>query len=105
MNLKGSLPLLVLHLLARRASHGYQIAKDIKAASEGVLDFREGTLYPTLHSMEQRGWIEAFEEEAGGRTRRYYRLTEAGWGALAQEREEWHRYSAAVNLVLGEAAA
>lgn len=103
MNIKGSLPMLILQMLARGASHGYQIAKDIKATSEGVLDFKEGTLYPTLHNLEQRGWIEAFEEESSGRTRRYYRLTEAGRGALAQEREEWDRYSAAVNMVLGGA--
>lgn len=103
MNIKGSLPMLILQMLARGASHGYQIAKDIKAISEGILDFKEGTLYPTLHSLEQRGWIESFEEESNGRTRRYYRLTEAGRGALAQEREEWGRFSAAVNMVLGEA--
>jgi transcriptional regulator len=103
LNIKGSLPVLILHVLSRRASHGYQIAKDIKAASQDVLDFKEGTLYPTLHSLERRGWIEAYEEEVKGRTRRYYRLTEAGRVALAQEREEWASFSAAVNLVLGVA--
>lgn len=103
MNLKGSLPLLVLHVLSTGAAHGYHIARQIKQASEGILDFKEGTLYPTLHGMEKRGWIESAEEEANGRTRRVYRITGEGRDALAQERDEWGAYAAAVNLVLGEA--
>jgi len=100
MNLKGSLPLLVLHVLAQGSNHGYGIAKLIKDQSSGVLDFKEGTLYPTLHSMEKQGLIEAFEQEEGGRMRRYYRLTTAGRAVLDAQREEWSRYSDAVNLVL-----
>jgi PadR family transcriptional regulator PadR len=104
MNFKGSLPLLILHLLSRRPAHGYRIAKEIKHRSEGVLDFAEGTLYPTLHNMEKQGLIEAFEEEEKGRTRRYYRLTETGRQALARERGEWERYTRVVNLILEDAS-
>ena len=101
MNMKGSLPLLILHTLSREAKHGYRIAKDIKQQSVGVLNFAEGTLYPTLHDLEKRGLIKSIEEEVKGRTRRSYHLTEKGQAQLAKERAEWERYSQAVNLILG----
>lgn len=103
MHFKGSLPLLILHVLAEGPSHGYAIASAIRERSGEVLAFREGTLYPTLHGLEQRGLITAIEEhDADGRVRRRYRLTEAGQHALAQERAAWRRYSQAVAAVLGE---
>lgn len=102
MNLKGSLPLLILHVLQGGAKHGYLIAKDIKQKSQGVLDFREGTLYPALHQLEQQGGIESFNEVENGRPRRYYRLTPLGQQMLAAEYAEWQRFSAAVSLVLSD---
>ena len=103
MNLKGSLSMLILHIVAAGPSHGYEIAKRIKQQSEGVLDFKEGTLYPTLHSMEEQGLLEAYTHVENGRTRRYYRLTEAGHTMQKQQRAEWQRYARAVNLILEEA--
>jgi PadR family transcriptional regulator, regulatory protein PadR len=100
MNLKGSLPLLILHTLGDGPKHGYLIAKQIKQQSQGVLDFKEGTLYPTLHGLEKRGYVEAFSEEENGRIRRYYRLTDSGHGALVSEAEQWTRYSKAINMIL-----
>jgi transcriptional regulator len=100
MNFKGSLPMLILHVLSRGPSHGYQMAKQIKQQSEGVLDFKEGTLYPTLHGLEKRGLLETYSQEENGRTRRYYRLTNSGRATLAQEHTEWKRYTRAVNLIL-----
>jgi PadR family transcriptional regulator, regulatory protein PadR len=100
MNLKGSLPLLILHVLTGSATHGYQIAKQIKLLSNEVLDFKEGTLYPTLHNLEAQGLIESFEQEENGRVRRYYRLTDAGRAALDAQRDAWNRYATAVNHVL-----
>ena len=100
MNLKGSLPLLVLHVLAQGENHGYGIAKLIKDQSEGVLDFKEGTLYPTLHGMEKQGLIEAYQQEESGRLRRYYRLTKSGQAMLDAQLEQWSRYTDAVNMVL-----
>lgn len=100
MNMKGSLPLLILHTLTTGPKHGYRIAKEIRQKSEGVLDFAEGTLYPALHDLEKRGIIQAFEEEVRGRTRRCYRLTEAGQAALAHERRAWDEYAHAMSLIL-----
>jgi transcriptional regulator len=103
MNMKGSLPALILQVLAHEESHGYRIAQQIKATSKGVLDFKEGTLYPALHDLENKGLVESRELIENSRTRRYYRLTEDGRKALAKEREEWTRYAHAVTLILKEA--
>jgi transcriptional regulator len=100
MNLKGSLPLLILHALSDGPKHGYRIARDIKNQSQGVLDFKEGTLYPTLHGLEKQGLIEAYTEIENGRERRYYRLTDSGHEARNHELEQWERYSNAVSMVL-----
>ncbi len=102
MNIKGSLPLLILQALAEGASHGYGIAQQIKARSKGVLDFKEGTLYPTLHSLEQQGLLEAYDGQENGRLRRYYRLTSRGRLELEKERKEWKQFVQAVDLALGE---
>ncbi len=104
MNNKGSLPLLIMQVLSEGPNHGYQIAQQIKHISNGVLDFKEGTLYPTLHSMEQEGLLEAFNVEENGRLRRNYRLTNSGKAALETERKEWEKYVRSVNMVLGRAS-
>ena len=57
MNFKGTLPTLILEALAQEPSHGYRIAQTIKERSEGVLDFKEGTLYPALHKLENDGMV------------------------------------------------
>jgi PadR family transcriptional regulator, regulatory protein PadR len=101
MNMKGSLPLLILQVVSRGPRHGYQIAMEIKQTTKGVLDFKEGTLYPSLHGLEQQGLLEAYEQEEKGRIRRYYRLTENGKAALVHEKSEWLQYASAVNLILG----
>ncbi len=104
MNVKGTLPLLILHILSEGPSHGYAIASTIRQRSGEVLAFREGTLYPTLHGLEERGLIAAAEEAtADGRTRRRYTITEAGRDALERERAAWLRYREAVTAVLGHA--
>lgn len=102
MNIKGSLPLLILQVLTDGPNHGYSIAQQIKRQSQGVLDFKEGTLYPALHSLEQQGLLSAFSEEENGRTRRYYQITATGRKQLEQERSEWNQFVRAVNLTLGE---
>ncbi len=103
MNFKGSLPALILQNLRRGPNHGYRIAQDIKKTSKGVLDFKEGTLYPALHGLEAKGLITSSTRMENGRERRYYKLTEKGTKALAKERQEWRQLSGAINLMLKEA--
>jgi len=102
MNLKGSLSTLILQNLRRGPNHGYRIAQNIKEKSKGVLDFKEGTLYPALHDLEGKGLIESYAGEENGRTRCYYKLTEKGRKKLAAEKEEWLKLSGAISLMLQE---
>jgi transcriptional regulator len=103
MNFKGTLPTLILETLSFEPSHGYLIAQRIKQRSQGVLDFKEGTLYPALHKLENEGLVESYEGVEKGRPRRYYRITKSGRGTLTQDREEWRKLSHAVTIILGEA--
>jgi PadR family transcriptional regulator PadR len=104
MNLKGTLPTLILEALEQdEPSHGYRIAQRIKDRSEGVLQFKEGTLYPALHKLEAGGLVESKEAIENGRTRRYYTLTKTGKTSLAKDRAEWREVSRAITMILGAA--
>jgi len=103
MNFKGTLPTLILETLVHEPSHGYRIAQRIKERSEGVLDFKEGTLYPALHKLENERLVESYDDVEKGRPRRYYRITKSGRETLAKDRAEWGELSRAVTMILGEA--
>ncbi len=103
LNFKGTLPTLILEALGRSPSHGYRIAQQIKQRSEGVLDFKEGTLYPALHKLENEGLVESYEGIENSRPRRYYRITKAGRATLVKDRAEWRDLSRAVTVILGKA--
>lgn len=103
MNFKGTLPALILEALVHEASHGYRIAQRIKERSQGVLDFKEGTLYPALHKLENEGMVESYESIEKGRPRRCYRITKSGRATLAKDRAEWGQLSRAVTLILEDA--
>jgi PadR family transcriptional regulator PadR len=102
MNFKGTLPTLILEALESESDHGYRIAQRIKERSRGVLDFKEGTLYPALHKLESDGMVESYNTVESGRTRRYYKITASGSAMLARDRAEWHTLSQAVTMILGE---
>jgi PadR family transcriptional regulator, regulatory protein PadR len=101
-SLQGSLDLLVLKLLSRRAPlHGYAIMSAIQASSGDALRVEEGSLYPALHRMEETGWIRAeWVTKGSGRRARTYRLTPAGRKQLAAEQSRWRTLTTAVNRVL-----
>ena len=103
MNFKGSLPTLILHNLRQGPNHGYQIAQEIKQKSRGVLDFKEGTLYPALHGLEAKGLITSCTSTVNGRTRFCYKLTDKGKKVLAKQVEEWDQFTGAISLILKEA--
>ena len=100
MNLKGTLPVLILQILSQNERHGYAIAQEIKQRSRGVLDFKEGSLYPALHAQEKKGLIQSSDRTHDGRRRRYYRLTRPGAEALETHRNEWRQLSTAVTTIL-----
>ncbi|NTW04384.1 MAG: PadR family transcriptional regulator, partial [Oscillochloris sp.] len=95
------LDIVLLNLLMNNPLYGYQIVKEVRARSQGVLDLKEGTLYPALHRLEKAGLIEGYwEARADGADRRYYRLTAQGIAAAQEQRAIWDRFSAAINGVL-----
>ena len=98
---KGSTEMLILSLVEARPRHGYEIGKLIEMRSGGRLTFALPTLYPTLLRLENRGWIKGrWVEKAGERERCFYRLTPAGRRVLAEQRETWKAYVAAVNAIM-----
>ena len=101
-SLQGSLDLLVLKILSRRARlHGYAIMSAIQNMSDEVLRAEEGSLYPALHRMEEAGWIRAkWITKDTGRRARMYELTVAGTKQLAAEESRWQAVTSAVNRVL-----
>jgi transcriptional regulator len=103
--LQGSLPLLVLKLLARRGPlHGYAIATWIEGISDETLRVEEGSLYPALHRLEESGWIKARWKTTGtGRRARVYEITVKGRRQLEAEEARWKAITAAVGKILKHA--
>ena len=102
--LQGTLDLLVLRTLAGGPRHGYQIARAIKDTSDDVLQVEEGALYPALHRIEGKGWIEAsWGVSENNRRAKFYELTEAGREALDTQARSWNEYVAAVGRVMDPA--
>ena len=103
MNFKGTLPTLLLEALVREPSHGYRIAQRIKERSAGILDFKEGTLYPALVRLEQNGWISGeWQKTENNRDAKYYSLSKAGKKALTKETERWRRSAGLLEKLLLE---
>jgi transcriptional regulator len=99
--LQGTLDLMILRTLLFGPAHGHAIAKHIRAASEDVLQVETGSLYPALHRLEARGWIEAeWDISDMGKKARFYRLTRTGRKQLASEQSRWDELSAAIARVL-----
>ncbi|MBI2686172.1 MAG: PadR family transcriptional regulator [Acidobacteria bacterium] len=101
-SLQGSLDLLILKILSRRAPlYGYALLTAIVECSGEVLRVEEGSLYPALHRLEEEGWIKAnWITKENGRRSRVYQLTPAGRKRLPVEEQRWTSVSAAIHQVL-----
>jgi PadR family transcriptional regulator len=99
--LQGTLDLLILKTLALGPLHGWGISKRIRQLSSDVLSVGQGSLYPALYRLEDRGWIDAeWGISPEGRKAKFYRLTADGRKQLATETESWKTFSLAINHVL-----
>ncbi|MBM3855969.1 MAG: PadR family transcriptional regulator [Verrucomicrobia bacterium] len=99
--LPGTLDLLVLRVLARGELHGWGLTQRLEQLSQRALQVDEGSLYPALYRMEDKGWIEAeWRLTANHRRAKYYSLTRAGRRQLEKEQELWERMSAIITTVL-----
>jgi len=98
---RGTLDLLILKTLTLEAMHGWGISQRIQQSSRGVLDVNQGSLYPALQRLEQRGWIDSdWQTSDNNRRAKYYRLTAQGRRALSHEAANWRRYVAMVDVIL-----
>jgi transcriptional regulator len=99
--LQGTLDVLILKTLSAGAMHGWGISQRIQQLSQDVLAINQGSLYPALHRLEEKGWIAAeWGNSENNRRARFYSLTRAGKRQLAEETESWERFAAAVTRVL-----
>ena len=101
--LQGTLDLMILKTLALEPMHGWGIAQRIQQVSEEVLQVGQGSLYPALARLEQRGWIASeWSTSENNRRAKFYSLTKVGTRQLEKEMGEWERLSAAIALVLAQ---
>jgi len=99
--LKGTLDMMILRTLVGADAHGHTIAKVIEHTSEDVLEVEQGSLYPALHRLEDRGWLSSYwGSSENNRKAKFYRLTRKGRAALERETADWHRLADAVGLIL-----
>ncbi len=102
--LQGTLDLLILRTLLAGPTHGHAIAKHIQRTSQELLQVETGSLYPALHRLEAKGWIDAsWDLSEKGKRARFYRLTRLGRKQLATERSKWEAFSRAMGLILNPA--
>jgi PadR family transcriptional regulator, regulatory protein PadR len=99
--LKGTLDMLILKVVAPGPIHGYAISQRIRQVSRDFFQVPQGSLYPALHRLEERGWVEAdWKNTATGREAKFYKLTRAGRKQLETELVNWERLTDAVALIL-----
>jgi PadR family transcriptional regulator PadR len=99
--LQGTLDMLILKAVSLRAMHGYAISQRIQQLSGDVLQVQQGSLYPALHKLENKGWLKAeWGESETGRQAKFYELTKKGRKQLEEESESWARLAGAVAAIM-----
>ena len=103
---QGTLDMLILQILSLEPAHGYGIAQRLEQISKSVVQVNQGSLYPALYRLEQKGWLKAdWKESETGREAKFYSLTSSGHKQLQVERASWVRLTGAVQLIFDEGAA
>ena len=98
---QGSMGMMILRLLEEKDMYGYEMIDTLHSRSNQIFELKAGTLYPLLHTMENKGYVCSYEEEApSGKSRKYYHLTREGKRYVAQKKAEWQEYQSAVASVL-----
>ena len=99
--MQGTLDLIILKALSVQSMHGWGISAQIKDMSREVFRVGQGSLYPALHRVENKGWVTSYwKQTENNRIARYYQLTAEGRHALAEQSDAWRRYARAVDAVL-----
>ena len=103
--ISGNTDMLVLRLLKDKDMYGYQIIEELARQSNRIFELKAGTLYPLLHLLEQKKYLEAYDgETVAGKTRKYYKITDDGRKHLEARQAVWENYTLAVNNVLSGGA-
>ncbi len=98
----GSTSLLLLSLLSEGDRYGYEMIKELESRSDKTFRFKEGTLYPVLHKLENNGLVTSYQAKGeNGKVRKYYKITVKGQKQLAEEKKTWEKFSLSVNKVIG----
>ncbi|WP_407311853.1 PadR family transcriptional regulator [Desulfosporosinus sp. SB140] len=98
----GSAILLLLSLLEKTDRYGYELIKELEERSDQTFRFKEGTLYPVLHKMENQGFVQSYISKGEtGKERKYYQITAKGKKELSAKKKEWQIFSLSINKVLG----
>ena len=100
----GNVDMLVLKLLENQDMYGYQIIEQLEKQSQNVFSLSAGSLYPLLHNLEVKDYVDTYEGDNNSKTvgkkRKYYHITEKGKAYLAEKSKEWEQYSSAINSIL-----
>jgi transcriptional regulator len=100
---QGTLDMLILQIVSLEPAHGYGIAQRLEQISRSVVQVNQGSLYPALHRLEQKGWLKAkWKPSETGREAKFYSLTASGRVQLSAERNSWARLADAVQLIFNE---
>lgn len=100
---QGTLDMLILQILSLEAAHGYAVAQRLQQVSRETVQINQGSLYPALHRLEQKGWLGSeWRASETGREAKFYSLTAAGRKQLAVEKKSWGRLTAAIQLIFDE---
>src|SRR6185503_9746941 len=100
---QGTLDMLILQILSLEPAHGYGIAQRLQQISRSVVQVNQGSLYPALHTLEQKRWLRSeWRPSETGRDAKFYSLTSAGRKQLKVEKECWARLTGAIQLVFDE---
>ena len=103
---QGTLDMLILQILSLEPAHGYGIAQRLEQISQSVVQVNQGSLYPALHRLEQKGWLKAeWKQSETGREAKIYSLTRSGQKQLRVEKDSWARLTEAVQLIFDEGIA
>lgn len=96
----GSMTMLLLKLLSEKDMYGYEMIDTLRQRSQNVFELKAGTLYPLLHSMEDKHLLTCYEKEVSGKIRKYYSITKEGKRLFTDKEAEWKEYTSAVASVL-----
>ena len=100
---QGTLDMLILQMLSLEPAHGYAVAKRLEQISRSIVQVNQGSLYPALHRLEQRGWLKAeWKASETGREAKVYSLTRSGRTQLDVEKDSWVQLVGAVRLIFNE---